>query len=216
MKAQRLAFCRECGTETAQMYLCREPFDVGHPFDVEHSATMWRCRGCTNVFLTYADVSDAQGFALLQAAKWLRGDGAGAAGDETGLDRAEVEAVAMMELLTAFRKWRPERGVRFRAYATGRVRLRLTDWLRRERGRAKSQHTGRPIPAKAHVGAVPLDASWDDDERGVALADRLEPSQRRGGSDDPADRVPVVVGVFARRDRDLLRAERKLGFSAAR
>ena len=203
MTAHRYVFCRSCQTETPQAY---SGVDT-----TRRTATYWRCLRCSTVYLTYADVHDANGFARTAAARWLNGAGAGAAQDARGLDRDELVAVAELELWLAYLAWQPQSSLRFRAYATTRVDQRLTDWLRRERGRIQNWRTGQPQPGKAHATAFSLDADGNN-----PAADRLDEALGHGSSDLAEDRSPDLTGLLDRRDKRLLRAARKLGIRPPR
>lgn len=197
MNARRLAYCRPCGAETPQAYVGSEH---GTPRDV----TYWRCTVCGHSLITYADVIDAQGFSAVMAQRWLKGA-------PSDVDREEVLAVAETVLWAAYLTWRPDSGVRFRAYATSLIPQRLTDWLRSDRGWSHNWRTGEALPGKAHVRSV----SVDDDERGRAHSHRLDGVIAGSGGRHPEDRSAVLLGVLARRDSDVLRAERELGIVSA-
>lgn len=221
MRARRVHHCRECGRETPQEYAGCERGDRETEF--------YRCVPCGLLLVTYADVLDAEGFAITIAARWISKQGTFVYEDVRSIEAEEVVAQARVELWAAYLAWSPTRGVRFRAYASTRVPQRLTDWIRQQNGRTTSWRDGAERPAKAHARAVSLDAPVRPGERrgaGAApgggavdhpefVGDRLDATLGSGARDPAESRSPDLARVLERRGRGIAREERALGLCPA-
>lgn len=136
-------YCFTCGRVTSWSWSGCENGD-------RPRVDMWVCRSDGRVRLQMADVTDAENLAKSILDRQLRARG-------NPLNAGEYEdalALTKAELVDLYVAWDPDRGVRFTAYATGLLRLRVNNWWRQE--------LGNKTP-KAHFGALSLDGGWDED-----------------------------------------------------
>jgi hypothetical protein len=141
-----------------------------------------------------ADVTDAENLAKAVLDRQLRLRGSHLRADEYD----DALALCRAELVDLYSAWDPGRGVRFTAYATGLLRLRVNNWWRQE--------LGHKTP-KAHFGALSLDAERVDaseqaDEWGPSTELEAALTERQG--DPEVDRGADLYWALAKGGRILV------------
>jgi len=206
VKARRVVLCRICERETPQSYVGSE-----RGTEPDRDTEFYRCTVCETVYITLADVTDAESLIAKIANDFLASSTD--YGDVRSLEREEVLGETQKLLWEAYLEWDPTRCARFRAYAIGRVPLRLVSWVRRERG-FERRRGGKVGGGKAHATAVSLDAPAraDSDGDGAStLGLRLGEALGSRSGDLATHGSPSLARALARRDRGVDREVAALG-----
>lgn len=166
------AHCRPCKTLTTWTWA---GFENHRAPRVDH----WRCLKDGHTRMQMADVTDAEGLCETILKRQLRSKSC----DLAPPDYKDALQLVLAECMDLYCAWDPTRGVRFTAYATGLLRLRVNNWWRQE--------LGRDVP-KAITGALSLDSSTIDD--GSELASFIA----SGTGDPEVDRDSDLHWALAR------------------
>lgn len=169
------AHCRPCRKVTTWTWAGYENHDRPR---IDH----WRCMVDGFMRMQMADVTDAENLCKTILDRQLAGKNT----DLSPSDRADVLQLVLAECMDLYNAWDPSRGVRFTAYATGLLRLRVNNWWRQE--------LGRDVP-KAMTGALSLDAPTVED--GSELASFVA----AGTGDPEMDRDSDLYWALARGGR---------------
>lgn len=161
-------------TDRAHCLDCKRPTTFRWCGKQNHTVprvNMWRCATCGHERMQMADVTDGENLCRSILNSHLRKKG-------VTMPQAEYQdalALVQSELWDLWLRWDPTRGVRFTAYATGLLRLRVNNHWR--------QDLGRDVQ-KAHVGALSLDAPFEDGSElgGIVAASTGDLGLDRGAS----------------------------------
>jgi hypothetical protein len=169
------AHCRPCGEIRTFAY-------AGSQNGKGPLVNLWTCRTDSYTRIQMADLPDAEGLAKTVLDRAMAANGAYVDSYQDALQ------LMMTELWDLFTVWDPTRGVRFTAYATGLLRLRVNNVWR--------STLGKSTP-KLDTNA----ASWDAlVEEGAGLGGAFASS----AGDPSVDRSPGLGRVLAQGDRPTL------------
>lgn len=169
------AHCRPCGSIKPFSF---SGFQNGRGPRVD----LWTCRPTGHTRMQMADLTDAEGLAktILDRAAAGKGDSF----NNPLLSYDDALGIVMAELYDLWTVWDPSRGVRFTAYATGLLRLRVNNVWRTLGKRSPEDRDVREVSYDALLeggglgGAVGSSAGDPSIDRGTGLGRALSQGDR--------------------------------------